>query len=191
MGLFTATTSRWFPFSRSYGVILPSSLTRVLPFVLEFSSRLPVSVCGTGTSKYLAAFLAGVDSKTSFPLSTPLHSLALRLAYFTTSQPHCLDALFHPRASSIFPCHCFIYSLGSTGLSTCCPSATPFGLALGPDLPRADEPSPGNLRLSTAEFLAPLSLLMPAFSLLYSPPLLPVWLPPVYIAPLPICTAYS
>ena len=165
---------------------MPSSLTRVLPFVLEFSSRLPVSVCGTGTSKYLAAFLAGVDSKTSFPWSTPHHSLALRLAYFTTSQPHCLDALFHPRASSIFPCHCFIISLGSTGISTCCPSRTPFGLRLGPDLPRADEPSPGNLRLSTAEFLAPLSLLMPAFSLLYSPPLLPVWLLPVYIAPLPI-----
>ena len=191
MGLFTAATSQWLPFSRSYGVILPSSLTRVLPFVLEFSSRLPVSVCGTGTSKYLAAFLAGVDSKTSFPLSTPLHSLALRLAYFTTSQPHCLDALFHPRASSIFPCHCFINSLGSTGLSTCCPSATPFGLALGPDYPRADEPSPGNLRLSTAEFLAPLSLLMPAFSLLYNPPLLSVRLPLVYIAPLPICIAYS
>ena len=165
---------------------MPSSLTRVLPFVLEFSSRLPVSVCGTGTSKYLAAFLAGVDSKTSFPSSTPRHSLALRLAYFTTSQPHCLDALFHPRASSIFPCHCFINSLGGTGFSTCCPSATPFGLALGPDLPRADEPSPGNLRLSTAEFLAPLSLLMPAFSLLYSPRVLPVTLLPVYIAPLPM-----
>ena len=25
---------------------------------------------------------------------------------------------------------------GGTGLSACCPSATPFGLALGPDLPR-------------------------------------------------------
>ena len=174
MGLFTAATFRWLPFSRSYGVVLPSSLTRVLPFVLEFSSRLPVSVCGTGTSKYLAAFLAGVDSKTSFPWSTPHHSLALRLAYFTTSQPHCLDALFHLRASSIFPCHCIINFLGGTGFSTCCPSATPFGLALGPDLPWADEPSPGNLRLSTAEFLAPLSLLMPAFSLLYSPLNLPV-----------------
>ena len=37
------------PFSRSYGVILPSSLTIVLPFVLGFSPHLPVSVCGTGT----------------------------------------------------------------------------------------------------------------------------------------------
>ena len=166
---------------------MPSSLTRVLPFVLEFSSRLPVSVCGTGTSKYLAAFLAGGDSKTSFPWSTPRHSSGFRLAFFTTSHPHCLDALFRLRASSIFPCHCFINSLGSTGLSTCCPSRTPFGLRLGPDLLRADEPSPENLRLSTAEFLAPLSLLMPAFSLLYSPHDLPIVLLPVYIAPLPMC----
>jgi hypothetical protein len=37
------------PFSRSYGVILPSSLARVFPRVLGFSPRLPVSVCGTGT----------------------------------------------------------------------------------------------------------------------------------------------
>ena len=191
LGLFTAAISRWLPFSRSYGVILPSSLTRVLPFVLEFSSRLPVSVCGTGTSKYLAAFLAGVDSKTSFPWSTPRHSPGFRLAFLTTSHPHCLDALFRLRASSIFPCHCFINSLGSTGLSTCCPSPTPFGLGLGPDLLRADEPSPENLRLSTAEFLAPLSLLMPAFSLLYSPHNLPVMLLPVYIAPLPIHSVYS
>ena len=186
LGLFSAAISRWLPFSRSYGVILPSSLTRVLPFVFEFSSRLPVSVCGTGTSKYLAAFLAGVDSKTSFPWSTPRHSSGFRLAYFTTSHPHCLDALFRLRASSIFPCHCFIGSLGSTGLSTCCPSRTPFGLRLGPDLLRADEPSPENLRLSTAEFLAPLSLLMPAFSLPYSPHILPFVLPPVCIAPLPM-----
>ena len=186
LGLFTAAISRWLPFSRSYGVVLPSSLTRVLPFVFEFSSRLPVSVCGTGTSKYLATFLAGVDSKTSFPWSTPRHASGFRLAFFTTSHPQRLDALLHPRASSIFPCHCFIFSLGSAGISTCCPSRTPFGLRLGPDLLRADEPSPENLRLSTAEFLAPLSLLMPAFSLLYNPPLLPVRLPLVYIAPLPI-----
>jgi hypothetical protein len=36
------------PFSRSYGAILPSSLTRVLPFACVCSTRLPVSVCGTG-----------------------------------------------------------------------------------------------------------------------------------------------
>ena len=37
------------PFSRSYGVILPSSLTIVLPLIFGFSPCLPVSVCGTGT----------------------------------------------------------------------------------------------------------------------------------------------
>ena len=37
------------PFSRSYGAILPSSLTRVLSRASGFSPRLPVSVCGTGT----------------------------------------------------------------------------------------------------------------------------------------------
>jgi hypothetical protein len=58
-------------------------------------------------------------------------------------------------------------------------------LGLGPDLPWEDEPSPGNLRLSMVRILTSLSLLMPAFSLLYSPPLLSVWLLPVYDAPLP------
>ena len=35
------------PFSRSYGVNLPSSLTRVISSTLGYSPRLPVSVCGT------------------------------------------------------------------------------------------------------------------------------------------------
>jgi hypothetical protein len=47
-GHFTAATSLWHPFSRTYGVNLPSSLTTLLPLVLGFSPRLPVSVCGTG-----------------------------------------------------------------------------------------------------------------------------------------------
>ncbi len=53
LGLFTAAhpdrSLNEHPFSRSYGVILPSSLTRVIPLTLGFSPRLPVSVCGTGT----------------------------------------------------------------------------------------------------------------------------------------------
>ncbi len=46
------------PFSRSYGVNLPSSLTTLLPLALESSSYLPVSVCGTGTAEIHTAFLA-------------------------------------------------------------------------------------------------------------------------------------
>ena len=49
LGLFSAASLKRHPFSRSYGVILPSSLTMVLPFVLGFSPRPPASVCGTGT----------------------------------------------------------------------------------------------------------------------------------------------
>ena len=37
------------PFSLSYGVSLPSSLTMLLSLILGFSPHLPVSVCGTGT----------------------------------------------------------------------------------------------------------------------------------------------
>ena len=75
--------------------------------------------------------------------------------------------------------------LGSAGISTCYPSPTTLVLGLGPDLPWADEPSPGNLGLSTGMFLACLSLLIPAFSLVQSPPFLSVRLQPLHIAPLP------
>ena len=43
-------------FSRSYGVILPSSLTRVLPIALVCSTCPPVSVCGTGTQRLARGF---------------------------------------------------------------------------------------------------------------------------------------
>ena len=60
----------------------------------------------------------------------------------------------------------------STGISTCYPSTTSFDLALGPDLPRADQLYSGNLGYSAGRILTFLSLLIPAFSLLYSPQLL-------------------
>ena len=73
----------------------------------------------------------------------------------------------------------------STGISTCCPSATPLGLALGPDFPRADQLYPGNLGYSAVRILTLLSLLIPAFSLLKSPQLLTVLLRSFKNAPLP------
>ena len=60
----------------------------------------------------------------------------------------------------------------STGISTCYPSATSFDLALGPDLPRADQLYSGNLGYSAGRILTFLSLLIPAFSLLSTPLLL-------------------
>src|SRR5699024_7991927 len=47
LGLFTAAYSKsMHPFSLSYGVILPSSVTRVLPLTFGYSPCLPVSVSG-------------------------------------------------------------------------------------------------------------------------------------------------
>ena len=106
-------------------------------------------------------------------------------AYFTTSPPKRLDRLYHQPAHAILLCQCITHK-GGTGISTSCPSPTTIVLGLGPDLPWADEPSPGNLGLSTAVFLALLSLLIPAFSLLCRPQFLPVLLLPAYDAPLPI-----
>ena len=79
------------------------------------------------------------------------------------------------RANANLICHSITCTAGA-GISTCCPSTTPFGLALGPDLPRADEPSPGNLGLSVCRILTCISLLTPAFSLPDAPILLTVYL---------------
>ena len=78
--------------------------------------------------------------------------------------------------------------LRGTGLATCCPSATPLGLTLGPALPWADQPSPGTLGLPVSVILTHFALLMPAFSLVCSPHVLPGVLRPAYNAPLPIRT---
>ena len=48
------------PFSRSYGAILPSSLTRVLPIALVFSTCPPVSVLVRARPTSLDAFLGGM-----------------------------------------------------------------------------------------------------------------------------------
>ena len=56
LGLFTAASFLRLPLSRSYGVIMPSSLTTLLPLALGFSPYLPVSVCGTGAFDIPYAF---------------------------------------------------------------------------------------------------------------------------------------
>ena len=73
----------------------------------------------------------------------------------------------------------------SYGISTVCASATPLGLTLAPGLLGADEPSSKNLRLSANMILTYFSLLIPAFSLLCSPPPLSLRLHPAYNALLP------
>src|SRR5699024_867013 len=76
------------PFSRSYGVILPSSLTRVLPLTLVFSTGLPVSVCGTGTIDLARGFSwqCGIRNfGTKFPSPSQLGLMLNGFTYSTSS----------------------------------------------------------------------------------------------------------
>ena len=88
------------PFSRSYGAILPSSLTKVLSRALEFSSRLPVSVCGTGTI-YLArgfSWQCGINYFAS--LEAPGHTLELMIVrIYLDYPPKCFDLANRCQAS--------------------------------------------------------------------------------------------
>ena len=83
----------------------------------------------------------------------------------------CLHRSFLSRLTLSFCVPTFLI-YRSTGISTCCPSATSFDLTLGPDLPRADQLYSGNLRYSAWRIPTSISLLIPAFSLLKNPQLL-------------------
>ena len=56
---------------------MPSSLTRVLSITLGFSPRLPVSVCGTGTSRLARGFSWQCEIRDSGDNSPRHHSLVL------------------------------------------------------------------------------------------------------------------
>ena len=175
LGQFSAASSHWHSFSRSYGVILPSSLTMLLPSALGFSPHLPVSVYGTGTVQTIAAFLG--SRLTHFPTLVRYASHLWVARRFFQPYPSCACPWIPFQVVLSF-CVPTVLSYCSTGISTCCPSATPLGLALGPDFPRADQLYPGNLGYSAVRILTLLSLLIPAFSLLKSPQLLTVLLRP-------------
>ena len=163
---------------------MPSSLTILLPSALGFSPHPPVSVCGTGTYKTIAAFLDSQGPGLPYLCSVRVTS-SDRAADLPTALLPRLHRDLHSRIP--FPvCVPTVLFICGTGISTCYPSTTSFDLALGPDLPRADQLYSGNLRYSAGRILTFLSLLIPAFSLLNSPLLLPVQLRPVKNAPLPI-----
>ena len=184
LGLFSAASLTWRPFSLSYGTILPSSLTTLLPSALGFSPHPPVSVYGTGTHGTIAAFLDGMDPSASLLIFRSPSRFSSWRRFFLPPTPLRLGRSFHSRLrlSSRVPT---VLSICSTGISTCYPSTTALALALGPDLPGADQLYPGNLGYSAVRILTLLSLLIPAFSLPCSPQLLSVLLRPACNAPLP------
>ena len=155
----------------------------LLPSALGFSPHLPVSVYGTGTVQTIAAFLG--SWLTHFPTFVRYAS-RLRIVTRICQRDSYLACRGIPFPLVLSLCVPTVLLYCSTGISTCCPSATSSDLALGPDLPRADQLYPGNLRYSAKRILTSFSLLIPAFSLPYNPQLLPVLLRLVCNAPLPI-----
>ena len=97
---------------------------------------------------------------------------------------------FYHSALTLSPCVPTFLISTSTGISTCCPSATSFDLTLGPDFPRADQLYSGNLGYSAVRILTLLSLLIPAFSLQSTPRLLTVTLRRAFNAPLPMTKSF-
>ena len=125
-------------FSRSYGVILPSSLTRVLSRALGYSPRPPESVCGTDTKgAQYAAFLGSLGSP-SVPIrdrtSSPLGYASCRLSLSGPSSSSYGLERGQPCAALGLPFSVPAYFnaiLRGAGILTCFPSPTPFGLGLG------------------------------------------------------------
>ena len=155
---------------------MPSSLARVLSRALASSARLPVLVCGTGTVRLARGF--------SWPLVTPvqssrsLSSSELRQMLRRICLPDCLGS---ERANPIARWHTqrrpLIASLSShsgAGMSTGCPSPTPFGLGLGPAKPRGTNLAWETLGFRRERFSLSFSLLMPGFALRPGPRLLSV-----------------
>ena len=112
------------------------------------------------------------------------------MADLPTIHLKCLFRFFHSRILLSFCVPTVLFTCG-TGISTCYPSTTTLVLALGPDLPRADQLYSGNLRYSALKILTLISLLIPAFSLPDTPRILSVTLRRVSNAPLPILTDSS
>ena len=108
LSLFSAACVSRHPFSRSYGVILPSSLTMLLPPALGFSPHPPVSVYGTGILKTIAAFL---DSwLTHFPtLVRSASRLWIATRFFLCDSSFACTRLSVPRLCSpqMSPQFCF------------------------------------------------------------------------------------
>jgi len=109
---FTETVRRRHPFYRRYRANLPSSLERFNSRALEYSSRIPVSVYGTGDlHSNLVAFLGSCfmvtprtvvqGSGISKPYTTP-HLRTTRIVASRSRNINlvCIDYAFRPRLST-------------------------------------------------------------------------------------------
>ena len=87
LGQFSAALFPRHPFSRSYGVILPNSLTMLLPSALGFSPHPPVSVYGTGPEYFRAAFPDSCSTCFATLMFAPLHTSGLHGGFASHAPP--------------------------------------------------------------------------------------------------------
>ena len=130
--------------SRSYGIILPSSLTGVLPKTLEYSSYPPESVLVRSDNTLLAKLFSEAWSQLlceSYDSRTHLSALAVPFnrtpPAYRLEPPNRLDGqpiLLRPSS--------YQQISSGAGILTCLPSTTPFGLALGCRLTLGGQPCP-------------------------------------------------
>ena len=125
-------------FSRSYGVNLPSSLARVLPSALEFSSHPPVSVYGTISTAFdLREAFPGSRGSPSFGPGGPPHHLSTLIRRLWPLPPTRSAYRFEPASISrlgyLSPSLLAETSVLVQEYSPASQSTTPFGLALGVD----------------------------------------------------------
>jgi hypothetical protein len=133
--------AREHPFFRRYGVKLPSSLTEVRSSTWVCSTSLPVSVCGTGTR---CSPNCGVSCQ--FRPNPIGHCLRADLSLASRCRStYQLGRRSSRRGVSPPGTSGSNRTTGGTGISTCYPSASPFGLSLGPTtsprISRAVKPS--------------------------------------------------
>ena len=121
LDLFSAPNSRWDPLSRSYRVSLPSSLTVIHSSASVYSTRLRVSVCGTGTNMIkFSGFSWKYDYARCWivPKDAPYSQVRLRHRIcLAPSTPTPFNRLFRqPAALSRLRPH--VTHVGSTGILT-------------------------------------------------------------------------
>ena len=117
--------------SRSYSHNLPSSFSTAHPSALEYSSRLPVSVYGTGpNSLALEVFLGSKITVTiNLPEGSSYYQLSSKDTHLTISLiTTAFNALFR-QCADLSLLRYPIETIGSIRILTDLPSASPFGLS--------------------------------------------------------------
>ena len=125
-------------FSRSYGTNLPSSFTRVLSNALGFSPCPPVSVYGTVARNLMLRGFSWKHGVSHFPAMPVVSYLGVNGAPDFPKAPAYLLSPGQPTPGRPNLLRHPIAVTAGTGMLTCFPSTTPFGLALGADSPCAD-----------------------------------------------------